>query len=162
MVFACMMFALGSPVPDAGIALPGSGETVLSWLYRLLKPLPIIGPLTEVVGMESPSPQQQPAQAKPQQQPAQAKPQQQPRPAPRPQQPAAPQQQPPQQRPAAQQPRPAAQQPMPQQQRPAAQQPMPQQQRPAPQAPQQAPQQQRPAGLNGFGAFGGGGFPGFH
>ncbi|KAJ2310131.1 hypothetical protein IWW54_003357, partial [Coemansia sp. RSA 2705] len=61
--------ALSAPAPETGIALPGSGETALSWLDRLISPLPLVGPLTKVLGISQP-PKQQPAKQQPKQQPA--------------------------------------------------------------------------------------------
>ncbi|KAJ2843553.1 hypothetical protein J3B02_005228, partial [Coemansia erecta] len=60
--------SIAAPMPQNGIALPGSGESALSWLNRLISPLPIVGPLTQVLGIGPPPKQQQ------QQQPAAKKP----------------------------------------------------------------------------------------
>ncbi|KAJ2502227.1 hypothetical protein GGH96_001299 [Coemansia sp. RSA 1972] len=153
---------LSAPAPETGIALPGSGETTLSWLDRLISPLPLVGPLTKVLGISQPpkqQPKQQPKQApqKPQQKPkrpaAPKKPAARPpvgpqRPQQRPQQ-RLPQQQLPQQR--------LPQQGLPQQRLP--QQGLPQQRMPQQGLPQQRPggiPNRTPAGLGGFG-----GMPGF-
>ncbi|KAI8320648.1 hypothetical protein GQ54DRAFT_298506 [Martensiomyces pterosporus] len=79
-LIAFIAVGLAAPAPDTGIALPGSGETALSWLNRLLGPLPIVGPLTQALGIAPPPQQAKPQQQKPQQQkPQQAKPQQGPK-----------------------------------------------------------------------------------
>ncbi|KAJ2472962.1 hypothetical protein IWW56_006053 [Coemansia sp. RSA 2131] len=177
---------LSAPAPETGIALPGSGETALSWLDRLISPLPLVGPLTKVLGISQPEKQQpaqpqqkpqQPAQqkpAQPQQKPAQ--PQQKPAqpqqglPQQRPQQglpqQRLPQQSVPQQRPQQGIPQQRPQQGLPQQRLPQQrlpQQGMPQQGRPQQGLPQQRPggatggiPNRTPAGLGGFGAM-----PGF-
>ncbi|KAJ1812780.1 hypothetical protein LPJ75_003481, partial [Coemansia sp. RSA 2598] len=76
-IFAMMLgfvaVGLGAPMPQNGIALPGSGESALSWLNRLISPLPIVGPLTQVLGISPPPKQQQP-QPQQQQKPAAKKP----------------------------------------------------------------------------------------
>ncbi|KAJ2227249.1 hypothetical protein EV180_002542 [Coemansia sp. RSA 518] len=147
---------LSAPAPETGIALPGSGETTLSWLDRLISPLPLVGPLTKVLGISQP-PKQAPKQA-PQ------KPQQKPKRPPAPKKPAArpprlpqqgfPQQGLPQQG--------LPQQGLPQQRLP--QQGFPQQGFPQQRMPQQRLPQQRPGGIPnrtpaGLGGFGG--MPGF-
>ncbi|KAJ2403178.1 hypothetical protein GGI23_000153 [Coemansia sp. RSA 2559] len=96
---AFVAVSLSAPTPDTGIALPGQGEPALSWLNRLLAPIPIVGPLTKALGI-SPPPPPPPQQKKPQKKP-QRKPQPQRKPAAPPQNRAKPRPQgnaPPQQR----------------------------------------------------------------
>ncbi|KAJ2120130.1 hypothetical protein IW147_005322 [Coemansia sp. RSA 720] len=155
---------LSAPAPESGIALPGSGETTLSWLDRLISPLPLVGPLTKVLGISQPpkQPPQKPAQKPQPKRPAPKKPAA--RPPARPQQqrpPAGPQR--PQQRPQQRLPQQRPQQRLPQQGLP--QQRMPQQGIPQQRMPQQGLPQQRPGGIPnrtpaGLGGFGG--MPGFN
>ncbi|KAJ1749797.1 hypothetical protein LPJ79_003424 [Coemansia sp. RSA 1821] len=74
-VFVCMIaVGMSAPAdpPQTGLALPGGGETALGWLDRLLSPIPIVGPLTKVLGISPPP--QQPQQPSPQQRKAPARP----------------------------------------------------------------------------------------
>ncbi|KAJ2617324.1 hypothetical protein EV177_000621 [Coemansia sp. RSA 1804] len=89
---AFVAVSLSAPTPETGIALPGSGETTLGWLNRLISPLPLVGPLTKALGIAPPPPPPPPQQKKPQrkpqrkpQKPAQRRPQQKQRPQARPQ-----------------------------------------------------------------------------
>ncbi|KAJ2549329.1 hypothetical protein EV175_004491 [Coemansia sp. RSA 1933] len=73
---AFVAVSFSAPTPETGIALPGSGETALSWLDRLIEPLPIVGPLAKAIGISQPK-KQQPPPKKPQ-----PKPQRKPKPRP--------------------------------------------------------------------------------
>ncbi|KAJ1662964.1 hypothetical protein IW140_006061 [Coemansia sp. RSA 1813] len=135
---AFVAVTLSAPTPETGIALPGSGEAALSWLNRLLAPLPIVGPLTKALGIAPPPPP-------PQQKQPQKKPQPQRKPQRKPQRP------PPQRKPAAPRPQPQRPAARPQQRRPAGP-PQPQQGKPA--AAPNNPLGLSPAALSGMRSLG--------